>query len=124
MKRVISALAIFIFPLLMLQTGCAREIDSYSLSDYARQIAWYPSDLIVSPIENARDAKEKAEEIWIDEFGTRVKRKKPYKAYFDSTSKTWFVTGTMHLQFLPIRGGAPNIVFQEDGKVLAVWHDM
>ena len=120
MKKFAQILLISLATCLLL-SGCTNEIDSYNLSDYAWVIEEAPSNLSVDPIANARDAIRKAQKIWIDAYGIKVILNRPYKASFDSTSKTWYVRGSLP-PFRNIRGGTASIIFHEDGRVLAVWH--
>lgn len=72
--------------------------------------------------ENAQQAKKKAEKVWVDIYGDNVsKEKSPYTVSYDEESETWLVTGSLPRYIV---GGVPHIIIQEnDGKVLAVWHD-
>lgn len=93
----------------------------FSVSDYQQYIIYFPSDRVVGPVDDVKTAKEKAEIVWIEVYGEKIRKENwAYKVYFDEESKIWMVTG-----LLPriVKGGVPNILIQkEDGKVLAVWH--
>ena len=120
MNKIVGVLSFVL--LLGLLFGCGNELESYDISKYTRIIEEYPSAYSVEPIENARDAKRKAHEIWIEVYGrSRIAFEKPYTAFYDPLSETWFVTGTVPFWFN--RGGAACIIFHEEGRVLAVWHE-
>jgi len=122
-KILLISLASFLLASFLLLSGRSKEVDPHNLSDFV--FTWVleeaPSDLIVDPIVDARDAIRKAQKIWIDTYGIKVIFDRPYKVSFDSTSNTWYVRGS--LPPIPnIRGGTASIIFHEDGRVLAVWH--
>lgn len=72
-------------------------------------------------IKDDKDAKPKAEEIWIEVYGNKIKDKKPFIVYYDRDTECYLVTGSVPKK---VDGGKPYIIFQEkDGLILAVWHD-
>lgn len=98
------------------------EGGAFSLEDYQEQIELYaPVEPInVGSLSTAKEAGEKAEEIWLDQYGKDVKHKKPYKVYFDDANDAWLVCGSIRANRA---GGVPYVLFKSNGDVLAVWHD-
>ena len=67
---------------------------------------------------------EKAEEIWIREYGEDIKEEKPYQVFYDMKNELWLVHGTFHRGlFGPTMGGVSYILVDRSGKVISVWHD-
>lgn len=100
---------------------------TFDLDDYTYYLeCFFPDeDLILGPIGNAEIAKKKAEKVWVEIYGEKVKNEEPYNVAFDEENQVWLVFGS-----LPKRdgngyatGGTAHILIQKsDGKVLAVWH--
>lgn len=71
-------------------------------------------------IKNSTIAKKYALKIWLEVYGERVQRMKPYKVYWDDENNAWLVTGTLRKNKL---GGIPYVIFsKDDGEIIAVWH--
>lgn len=71
-------------------------------------------------IKNSAIAKKYALKIWLEVYGERVQRMKPYKVYWDDENNAWLVTGTLRKNKL---GGIPYVIFsKDDGEIIAVWH--
>ena len=106
-------------------SACGKETGQFTLSTYERYLVEFPSDKSVGTIKSPRDAKQKALSVWFEIFGKESILEWPYKISYDPDNKAWLVTGSLPLLYniLGAFGGAANIIFQEDGKVLAVWHD-
>ncbi len=88
--------------------------------------------LLLGRTSTARDARRKAEEIWVALYGEDIKWDyKPYIIWYDVSYEVWFVEGSLRGRwihkvidtFTTWFGGAPYILIRkEDGKVLGVWH--
>ena len=98
-----------------------QRISYFTLNEYDDVIANFPSDKLLGPVTSAKEAKEKAEAVWLEVYGDEVKKEKPYSVAYDENTGTWLVQG--HLPWYMV-GGVANILIQEsDGSVLAVWHE-
>ena len=98
------------------------KVESFDLEDYRTYLEneSFQVDLVLGETETAEDAKEKAEDVWIERYGKDVKSQRPYAVYFDEQSEVWLVTGRLHFW---ADGGTASILIQKsDGRVLAVWH--
>ena len=100
----------------------------FEMSDYESQIKSHSSELILGETPTKKDARDKAERVWLEYYGDSIHRERPYLVYFDEENGTWLVKGTFelpHPKFLlyPFANGVtPHILIQKsDGKVLAVW---
>lgn len=97
------------------------QVQEFSLKDYSYELASFPSDLAVEPIEDAADAREKACSVLVNVFGEeKINNQKPLMTCYDKDSDTWLVYGT--LSPLTLGGTAHIIINAEDGAVLAIWH--
>lgn len=88
---------------------------------YQRIMQEFASDRIAAPVDSVKEAKQVAQEIWCEIYGTdEILDEKPYVVYYDEAEEVWLVTGTM----LPFAlGGVAKILIHKDGAVLAVWHE-
>jgi|GEM_PF-1883909 len=104
------------------------NVDSFSLAEYNYYIENFPLDRIVGFIDSSEDAIREAESIWIELFGEKVKKQRPYKVSFDEENQVWLVEGTLHqpdaYPNVVVLGGVAYLLIQKsDGRVLAVWHE-
>ena len=76
---------------------------------------------MVGKVNTKTQAKKKAEGLWIELYGAEIKEEKPYKVYYDEEKEVWMVTGCT--SFLAKGGVAYAIISEQDGRVLAVWHE-
>lgn len=98
-----------------------NKINNFSIEEYQEYISKFPSTENVGNIENQKQAKEKAEQLWITKYGNNIKKKKPYNVSYDKQNKIWLVEGTLPKNAL---GGVPHILIDgTTGTVLAIWHD-
>lgn len=98
-----------------------NKVGKFDLHDYADIVASFSSDRVLGTIDSAKDAKEKAEVLWVEIYGEQVREEKPYGVSYDQASKTWLVQGYIPSYTV---GGVANVLIREsDGAVLAVWHD-
>ena len=114
-------IVLIFFILLLIKIYTIKNIQEFSISQYKDEIKKFSYNMSVGNIDNAEEAKNIAENLWTKEYGVKVKDKKPYIVYYDSTSKVWLVQGSLPNETV---GGVPYIIMREiDGKVLALWHD-
>ena len=124
-KRFLS-IAIVLILLLLVGGGLClllkkdKTVGSFMLTDYSDFIERFPSEKMVGRIDSVQTAMEKAEVVWKEIYGDEVKDVKPYKASFDDKNRVWLIEGTLRKKMV---GGVPHILIQEDGRVLAIWHD-
>lgn len=96
------------------------DVKTFSLSDYQLYIDNSASKENVGPIHDKKDALEKAEDLFIKKYGTRVKRQKPYQLFYDETTNVWLITGS--LKSFVVGGTACVLIQADTGDVLAIWH--
>ena len=97
------------------------EVQSFDASEYQCFVEDFPSEDNIGPISDSKDLLEKVEAIWIEKYGERVKKQKPYHVFYDEKNGIWLVQGTLHFYEF---GGVANILVENDtGKILAVWHE-
>ena len=109
---------------------CVRvsAVGTFDVNDYRESIALFPSAESVGKVADARDAKQKAEQVWLKHYPD-VKGERPYKVSCDVKNDAWLVTGSFgwlnELSFNShnILGGTACIIMTSDGEVLAVWHE-
>lgn len=128
MKKALKAAAAILIMLALvrviaagLYTGHSRKIGTFSVKDYAAVIDRFPSGKVLGSVDSAHDAKIMAESVWKEVYGKSVTSNRPYLVSYDPENAVWLVKGSLH----PFAsGGVPYILIREqDGKVLAVWHD-
>ena len=99
------------------------NVQPFSLNDhpyYLQAIQDFPSDKYLGEILTAEQAKEKAINEWLDLFGNKIYKEKPYQVFFDEENEVWLVKGTLEKGKV---GGVAYILIQKyDGKILAIWH--
>ena len=125
MKRkllvIVSLLLAAIIISAIIISGYLQRVYEFDLNIYADIIEKFPSEKVLGPVTSAKEAKEKAEAVWLEVYGDEVKKEKPYSVAYDENTGTWLVQG--HLPWYMV-GGVANILIQEsDGSVLAVWHE-
>ena len=123
---ILLVLILFGISVLLFNNDEATEVGVFTLKDYARELEEFYDGRLLGETNNERDAKEKAEQVWISKFGNSIKKEKPYCVYYDSQSETWLVKGSFPKDWLgrDVLGGVAYILIQKtNGKVLAVWHD-
>lgn len=97
------------------------EIGAFRLEDYSQYIQDFPNNTVLGEISTVQEVRKSAEDIWIEIYGDRVTKNKPYNVFYDEENEVWLVTGTSPKSTF---GGVPYILIEKaDGKVLAVWHD-
>ena len=95
--------------------------ETFSVNDYQYFIDNFPSEINVGTVEDSNDAKKKAETVWTETYGKKVKKNKPYIVLFDSENGVWLVSGSLPSNMM---GGVPCILLRRsDGQVLALWHE-
>lgn len=101
------------------------QVENFNLEDYNSYINNFSSDKVLGSTYDAKDAKKKAELVWIELYGDNVKKEKPYKVFYDTNNNAWLVMGSFHKGLLNNKTGgiAYIIILKETGKVVAVWHD-
>ena len=81
----------------------------------------FPSEDNLGFISDPKDLLKKVEVIWINKYGERIKKQKPYQVFYDKANGIWLVQGTLRSN---MTGGVANILVDNDtGRVLALWHD-
>jgi len=110
----------------------SRESDFSSFEDFLEASEWLRSGargIVVGPIENEEMAREKAEEVWIEVFGSRdvsfieriVEERRYVGAFYDERNDVWFL-GALPPRPSGWTGMSPHIFIRgSDGQVLAVW---
>ena len=97
------------------------NVKVFAFNDYQYYIDSFPSEENVGNIIDAKDARKKAEKIWIKLYGESIKKEKPYQVFYDENNGIWLIQGTLRSN---MKGGVANILIEnETGKVLAVWHE-
>lgn len=97
------------------------ETKAFGVSDYQYYIDKFPSKDSLGNISDSKDLLKKVEVIWINKYGERIKKQKPYQVFYDETNGIWLVQGTLRSN---MTGGVANILVDNDtGRVLALWHD-
>lgn len=97
------------------------EIKPFDINDYQYYIDNCPTNKNLGSIYDAEDAIAKAETIWIEMYGKRIKQEKPYQVFYDEKEKVWLIHGSLRSNMM---GGVSNILIENDtGKVLAIWHE-
>ena len=97
------------------------EVQSFDAGEYQCFVEDFPSEDNIGPISDSKDLLEKVETIWIEKYGERVKKQKPYHVFYDEKNGIWLLQGTLHFYAM---GGVANILVENDtGKILAVWHE-
>lgn len=117
----IAAIVILILALPKFQTE-STEVKPFGLNKYRRELAAFPSNKEVGRILDERDVLAKAEQVFLETFGEDVLEEKPFKLYYDEQNKVWLVTGSCP-SGSQYKGGAAYLLVDEEGHVLAVWHE-
>jgi hypothetical protein len=97
------------------------ETKAFDVGDYQYYIDKFPSEDNLGFISDSKDLLKKVEVIWINKYGERIKKQKPYQVFYDKANGIWLVQGTLRSNMM---GGVANILVDNDtGRVLALWHD-
>ena len=97
------------------------DIQTFSVSEYQYYIDNFSAEKDFGVIADTKDLLKKAERVWIEKYGKRVKSQKPYQVLYDEKNGIWLVRGTLHADRM---GGVAHVLVDSaTGKVLAVWHD-
>ena len=114
------AVAVGVTVLILVNRSLVWEFD---LEEYQEEIAMFPSDKHVGPVEDASTAIEKAKELWTEIYGKKqAQEQKPYRVSYDKKAGVWLVEGRFHLRNLGQKGGVAHLLITDEGDVLAVWH--
>lgn len=96
------------------------DVKTFNLSDYQLYIDNSTSKENVGPIQDKKDALEKAENLFIEKYGIRVKLQRPYEVFYDEETNVWLIMGSLRRGW---DGGTACVLIQADtGDVLAIWH--
>jgi len=120
---IIYLLILFVGSAYYMQLFEVYKIKNFDLSEpeYEYIISNVSSKIVFGYTGSAREARKNAEKVWIEIYGDRVKKQKPYIVEFDEANQVWLVYGTLH--GINMFGGTAGMLIQKyDGKVLAVWH--
>ena len=97
------------------------QTKAFDVGDYQYYIDKFPSEDNLGFISDPKDLLKKVEVIWINKYGERIKKQKPYQVFYDKANGIWLVQGTLRSN---MTGGVANILVDNDtGRVLALWHD-
>ena len=97
------------------------DIQTFSVSEYQYYIDNFSAENDFGAIADTKDLLKKAERVWTEKYGKRVKSQKPYQVLYDEKNGIWLVRGTLHADRM---GGVAHVLVDNaTGKVLAVWHD-
>ncbi|MDR1564013.1 MAG: YbbC/YhhH family protein [Oscillospiraceae bacterium] len=130
MKKTIIIIASIILALILAISGVifiprfieAAHVGTFTLSDYSHFMEGFESERVLGATDTAKDARQKAEKVFVEIYGKSVKEEKPFLVAFDEESQVWLVSGNWPPK--GSKGGAAKILIQKsDGKVLAVWHE-
>lgn len=95
------------------------KVENFRLYGYQYYIDKFPSDHVLSGVDNVEDVQKNAEILWTEIYGEGIKKKKPYQVFWDAENGVWLVQGTLHAT----QGGVPYMLIEKQtGKVLAIWH--
>ncbi len=101
-----------------LSPSMESKVKDFDVATYNSYIKQFPSEEILGPIDDAKNAEEKAETVWLELYGDEVKNKKPYTIFFDDSNEVWLVEGSLSKNRI---GGVPHILIQRsDGKTAIV----
>lgn len=98
--------------------GVNTRNKSFDLQIYSDELYEHSLDIMVGEVETAQEAKKVATDIWIDEYGSSVLFKMPYRVSLDEKNQVWLVQGSA-LCF--IESGPYILISKSDGRVLAMW---
>ena len=109
---------------IILLCSCKEKSKEFKMDDYKETIAnenfKYNGHIKRRSINDDKEAKIYAEKIWLDIFGNSIKEERPYVVYKDKDNAAWLVHGTIRKNTL---GGTAWIIFNNNGDILAVWHE-
>lgn len=104
----------------------SEQIQQFDIKTYEQEIEDFSAKKkfgyirCMGNIKSAAIAKKYALKIWLEVYGERVQKMKPYNVYWDDENNAWLVTGTLRKNKL---GGIPYVIFsKDDGEIIAVWH--
>ena len=104
-----------------IKTTNVKPFNLYHEPYYLRAMQDFPSDKYLGEVLTAKDAQEKALKEWLDLFGDKIYKEKPYQVFFDEQNGVWLVKGSLPRGYI---GGVAYIIMRKsDGKILAIWHD-
>lgn len=107
-------------------------VGEFRVADYQEELEIFSIDKHVGPVRDANAAREKARQIWIEEYGQvhlseyfgypkDPSNGSPLQVYYDQTQDCWLIHGTTasaHLIIIEL----PYAIIRSDGTVLAVWY--
>jgi len=100
------------------------QVGSFTLADYTQNIEKFPSEKVVGPITDAKQAKEKGTVALMDVFGEeKILGEKPIRVCYDENTDSWLVYGSLPPIPFMLGGVAKVIIRGSDGAVLALWHE-
>lgn len=104
----------------------SEQVQQFDIKTYEQEIKDFSAKKkfgyirCMGNIKSAATAKKYALKIWLEVYGERVQKMKPYNVYWDDENNAWLVTGTLRKNKL---GGIPYVIFsKDDGEIIAVWH--
>ena len=92
--------------------------------EYFRQETEFSSlEEYVGAVTDAATARKQAVKIWNKLYGSwHIRGEMPYQVYYDAQSEVWHVCGTLKEGLV---GGTAHILIEkEDGRIIAVWHEL
>lgn len=97
------------------------KVKNFEICNYQYYIDNFPSQENIGPVIDAKDAVNKAEQIWVRLYGDKIKKEKPYEVFLDEKNGIWLVRGSLRSGMM---GGVAHLIVEKaSGKVLAVWHE-
>lgn len=94
----------------------------YSMDDYLIYIENNNFSYQVDKIDGYDTAVVVGEKLFVEHFGEDVLKEKPFQAYYDRSSETWMISGNNKIRHNTF-GGFAHAIIDENGIVLAIWHD-
>lgn len=104
------------------------EVAQFRLESYSYYIDNFPTNLVYGEAYTAEEALEIAQNVWMDEYDYDLSNHK-YTISYDEEGRAWLICGNIDLlqrndEMQLWFGGNPYIIItQNEGRVLALWHD-
>lgn len=85
----------------------------------------FQSDIVLGKVENISDLRKEVQQIWIKNYGPKIRKQQPYEVLYDPVNRVYLVRGTLTTSSNDVVvGGTAHILVEEDtGVVLAIWHE-
>ena len=124
-KRILFAVILCLVVVFLYFLGFQKfTTEEFNMLDYENEIEMYSSDKNVGEITDKKTAKQKAKELWCEEYSfieqntLSLVNAENINVLYDDKNDCWHIYGVVPKKF---DGASPHALIKSSGEVLSIW---